>query len=262
MNILYVDKPATDPSFRFLSSQKKAKEYDKIIFKSYYQLETFRRTLGLDYNNLNVIEPGIEPFSNIMRDYKSNVNVSYTMPAHHGLHILMPVFKALNEKYENKIFLDILDDFEYEPLQDKLDKLKKECEETKNVQVHDKGSVYHVLEHSDIWTYPTIWENIECPMLASAMSARNICVHPAYGVLPEISGNLTVMYDMVTENDKQASVLYQTLDTICNAFLDKESFKVVQQRTQLIKAYADTRYDTNLEQARLNNLTQENTNDD
>ena len=193
--------------FHNLPSDPMYKNFDKkqkIIFVSEYQKDKFINYYNLDKENCFVIKNCIVPFPKHVKD-KSICRLIYHSTPNRGLDILIEVFSKLLpifEKMQINIHLDVYSSFkiynrtdldECEYFQLLYERIKNNSNMTYHGYVENE-EIRQALINSNIFVYPSTYEETSCLCLIEAMSAGCICVHSSLGALPETSNNYTYMY--------------------------------------------------------------------
>lgn len=224
--LLWCHDLAKDPAVEHLANGG-WKRYEKIIFVSHWQQQTYNSWLGVPYEHGVVIENAIEAISPKPKS-NNEIRLIYTSTPHRGLEILYPVFDALSNRYQN-ITLDVFSSFELYgwSQRDKLyEKLFEKLKSHPRIHYHGAKSnqeVRQALQKSHIFAYPSIWPETSCLCLIEAMSAGNVCVHSNLAALPETSMGLTNMYQTTDDVNRHAQIFANQLAHAIEHITSKET---------------------------------------
>ena len=235
-----------DPEAAHLKDQASRDRFDKLVFSSNWQYQQYRDYLGVPYSHQScVIETGIDPIP-LVEKPKDKIRLIYTSTPHRGLEILVPVFRALAEKYPN-IELDVFSSFgiygkNWEGRDQQYEPLFEECRNHPQINYHgwaDQETIRAAYQRAHIFAYPCIWQETSCRSLIEAMSAGCLAVHPNFSALADTSGGLTVQYN----GDHQNANLHANIfaHTLMYAIENVQNNDLTNLLT-FIKAYADTRF--------------------
>lgn len=202
--ILWIHDTCDDPETYHLNNGGYNK-FHKLVFVSYYQMYSFIRKYNIPFSKCTVIENGITPIEITSKElydkFQTNeIRMIYTSTPHRGLEILVPVFNEIKTEYPY-IHLDVFSSFSLYgwPERDKqYESLLNTCKNSE--RIHYYGSqpntvVRQHLKQSNLFVYPSIWEETSCLCLIEAMSAGCVSIHSSLGALPETSLKLNCMYD-------------------------------------------------------------------
>ena len=239
--ILWCHDLAQDPAVKHLSNGG-WKQYEKIVFVSHWQQETYRKVLGVPLEHGVVIENAIDPIPEKKKS-SEEIRLIYTSTPHRGLEILYPVFDILSKYYSN-ISLDVFSSFElygWKQRDKPYEKLFKELESHPRIRYHGAQSndkVRAALQESHIFAYPSIWKETSCLCLIEAMSAKNICVHPRLGALEETSMGVTNIYDSHENPDTHARYFANHLSLAIESINDEKTMS----RVDMAKKMCDDKH--------------------
>lgn len=237
---------AEDPEVNHLRDTNSRNRFHKLVFNSHWQMQEFSTRLGIPLNDsVQVIENPIEPIPYSVKS-REVINLVYFSTPQRGLELLVPVFEALSEKYEN-IHLHVFSSFKiygwdeadksFEPLYDRIRNHPK-----MTYHGYAEQSVLHKhLQEAHILAYPNIWMETSCRVLMESMSAGLMCVHPNFGALPDTSGGLTTMYQFEDNPNTHANKFAQYLEHAISVVNTDEA----QNYLKFVKAYTDTRFNIN-----------------
>ena len=177
------------------------KNFHKIIFISYHQMENWINRYHIPRSHCTVIKYALDPIK-LQRKPKDKIIIVHHSNPQRGLSLLIDVFEKLCEEYDN-IELKVHSSWQIYGRNDWQEKYKQ-CDLYQRLENHPK--IYNIgflpneelkksLASSHIFAYPNIMTETFCLSLLEAMSAGCLCVHPNYGCLPETAANWTMMYD-------------------------------------------------------------------
>jgi glycosyltransferase involved in cell wall biosynthesis len=247
IRIYWVHDLADDPELQNLRDENYRNKFHKIVFVSHWQMNEFILKYNIPWTDqLCVIENPIMPIDPHEKP-NDQINLIYFSTPQRGLEILVPVFEFLANKYSN-IHLDVYSSFKiygweeadksFEPLYDKI-------------RNHPQMSYYGYVPQEElrsalldqhILAFPSIWPETSCRVLIESMSAGLLCVHPNLAALSETSSGLTNMYQFNEDNNTHANIFLSNLEHAIKLIMDDGDNKNIKNYLNLIKAYADTRY--------------------
>lgn len=245
IRIYWAHDLALDPEVSHLKNINSRNRFHKFVFSSNWQLQDYVTHLGFPRDDkVQVIETPVEPFENHTKDLSGDIRLIYFSTPQRGLALLVPVFEALAEKYNN-IHLDVFSSFkiygweesdkQFEPLYGVIRKHPK-------MTYHGYAPQDVLREHlkkAHILAYPSIWTETSCRVLIESMSAGLLCVHPNLGALSDTSGGMTSMYQYCDDPKVHANIFYQYLDHAIQTVTKEQA----QNFLKFQKAYADSRFD-------------------
>lgn len=198
IRILYCHDLAEDPESGRAFIENGHERFHKIVFVSNWQMQSFINRYNIPWSKCLVIQNSIEPI-----EYKERANgpikIIYHSTPHRGLNILVPVFEELANTDKN-IQLDVYSSFKlygWEERDAPYQALFDRCVAHPQINYHGSQPndvIREALQTSDIFAYPSIWQETSCLCLIEAMAAGNLCIHPNYGALYETSAHWTNMY--------------------------------------------------------------------
>lgn len=236
-----------DPESAKLKDPEYRAQFHKFVFISNWQLQQYITALGFQPDeNCIVLESGIEPADFEWEQKESEtIRFCYTSTPQRGLNILLPVFEALSEKFDN-IHLDVFSSFKIYG----WDEYDKQFEALYDVARNHPKMTYHgfvpndelqeYLKTAHVHAYPCIWTETSCRAMLEAMSAGLLCVHPNNGALPETSGVLNFMYQYDHDVNRHANVFYRELHEAYDRWTNHKEELVKYLR--FVKSYTDGRY--------------------
>jgi len=239
IKILWVHDFPGDPMYDHLKDGGWQK-FHKIVFVSNYQMNFFIQMYKIPYSHCNVLLNAIEPIEAHEKQV-NKINLAYWSTPQRGLHILLPVFNKLCEKWPNLelyvhssfgLYHQLERDKQFQPLIDQMNS---------NPKIHYQAplhndSLRHNLKFYHILAYPSVWHETSCRVLMEAMSAGMLAVIPNLGALSETAANFANMYQFQEMPGQHANHFYSALD----ASID--GYAAMAARLKLQKLYADTFY--------------------
>jgi len=220
-NIMWCHDLAEDPENKILENGEWNK-FDHFVFVTAWQRDQYIIRYGIPYSKCSVIHNAVEKeYSPTEKDMETIRFVYHTTP-HRGLELVVPIFDALCNDFDN-IHLDVYSSFDIYgwPQRDEpYSGLFKNIEAHEKMTYHGAVSNEEVLEalsKSHIFMYPNIWKETSCIALIEAIKSQMICIHPNYGALPETSSNATIMYDFNENNQAHANYCYAVTKQVLNS---------------------------------------------
>ena len=244
IRIAYIHDLVHDPAVSYLKEGGHSK-FHALVFPSNWSMQQYIGVYNVPWSKCRVIKNGIIPFEEHHKP-TDKLRIIYTPTPHRGLSILAGVFDQLCKKYDY-IELNVYSSFnlytwqerdkEFLPLFDFLRNHPK-CNYYGTVS---NDEVREALKQSQIFAYPSIWNETSCRCLIEAMGAGLLCVHPNLGALFETASNLTLMYQFQEDTTKHAKVFGQILDAAIRDINKPE----VQSSLGVQKGYAKAFYNSN-----------------
>lgn len=224
--------------------------FDVFVFVSWWQMQSFLTAYPkLERRKCMVIKNGIDPIDTTNKKrfggYSAGdkIRLIYTPTPHRGLDILVPVFDVLTKEYPNKLHLDVYSSFklygweqrdlQYQKL---FDQIKAHPDMTYHGTVSNE-EVREALLRTDIFAYPSIWEETSCLCLIEAMSAECVCLCTDLAAIPETSGMLIQLCAYSHDAMQVAQSFYSNLKSIIDVY---DRFGAVDSgQLRFNKTYAD-----------------------
>jgi predicted O-linked N-acetylglucosamine transferase (SPINDLY family) len=250
-NILWLHDLPGDPEA--IAAIAARDQFAAIVFVSEWQKKIYEEKFNINFGQQAVVLPNaIVPFDHdVIMNKSSNkdngpIRLIYHTTPHRGLQILLPVFVELyNNKYGNKIHLDVYSSFEVygwkhkdEPYQPLFDV----CRNHPGCTYHGykpNGEVREALKRSHIFAYPSIWPETSCIAAIEAMSAGVTVVTSQSGALPETIGSNDFIYPLNQDMKKHSDMFTQALTFTIENYWRPESIKKRRQMALM----AANRYD-------------------
>jgi glycosyltransferase involved in cell wall biosynthesis len=224
-NILWCHDTFDDPEAQHLADPDSRGRFEKIVFVSNYQFQTYHMALGVPYNQSIVLKNAIVPIPEHEKPKDGPLRLIYHTTPHRGLELLVPVFEYLwDNGFENKIELDVYSSFNIYgwPWRDEpYEQVFEKCKNHPGINYHGAVSndeVREALQRAHIFAYPNIWPETSCISAIEAMSAGCAIVAPNMAALPETCGNFAVMYQWDEDMNKHANHFAQLLQTVLNDY--------------------------------------------
>lgn len=232
-----------DPETNHLTDANSRARFHKNVFCGQWQYYRYQHMLGMPYDEKSqVIETAIDPFP-IVEKSKDEIRIIYTSTPQRGLALLVPVFEALAEKYDN-IVLDVFSSFKiygWDHADKQFEPLFERCRNHPRINYHafaPNEVVREAVSKAHIHAYPSIWLECNSRSVIEAMSGGALCVHPNFGGLIDTSGGMNFMYQGHSDPNVHASMFYEVMQNAIEVVHEEQ----VQNYLQLVKAYADNRY--------------------
>lgn len=228
--------------------------FEKLIFVSNWQWQAYQGYYGIPWHKAIVLQNAIDPIPNTQKS-KDKIKLIYNTTPHRGLEIIVPVFDALCQRFDN-IELDVFSSFKaygWEQRDEPYKELFELCEKHPKINYHGfqpNHVVREALANAHIQAYPSIWMETSCIALMEAMSAGCLCVHPNLAALPETSANWSWMYQFQQDKRDHANMLYGYLSNAIENYWSES----VQTRVAGQKSYADVFYGWELRKHQWNAL--------
>lgn len=249
---------ASDPeSVTVFEDEKILQRLDAIVFLTYWQKNEFLRTFPkLPAEKCVIIRNGIDPidisqktrFANPRMDDK--IHLIYTPTPHRGLELLAPVFHALTQEFPGKLHLDVYSSFKLygwedrdKPYQNLFEQIKSHPDMTYHGTVSN-DEIRKALLGSDIFVYPSIWQETSCLCLIEAMSAGLVCICSDLAAIPETSGGLICLYPYMPNPNYHLQTFYNICKDTIRQYINNPGYFA--SLTEFTKLYSDLLHNTEL----------------
>ena len=237
-NILVLHDLCDDPEAVHLKDPESRARFEKLVFVSNWQFQTYHARHGVPYSESIVLRNAIEPIELHEKDMDGPINLIYHTTPHRGLELLLPVYEVLHNKWCDKIHLDVYSSFNIYGWPQRDEQYKEvfyKCREHEGITYH--GSVPNVeireaLKKAHIFAYPSIWQETSCIAALEAMSARCAVVCPNYAALAETVNDFGLMYQWHEDPTVHANRHLQLLDAAITDYnnprhMDKLNFQKI-----------------------------------
>lgn len=220
-NILWLHDLWSDPEVQKLSEEPYREQFQKLVFVSNWQFQTYNLAHGVPYAESFIMKNAIDPIE-YKEKSKDQIRLIYHTTPHRGLAILVPVMEELAKIHGDKIHLDVYSSFEAygwperdEPYKDLFEKVRQHPNMTYHgFQPNDV--IRTALQESHIFAYPSIWQETSCIAAIEAMSAGCEVVCPNYAALTETTAGFATTYqwneDMNFHANVFANILHQSIE--------------------------------------------------
>ena len=261
-NVLVLHDLWSDPEATHLREKESLDRFEKIVFVSNQQQQTYHLAHGVPYSKSAVMKNAITPIDVDIQDKPDNrINIIYHTTPHRGLDLLVPAFVILAEHHKD-IHLHVYSSFDIygwghrdEPYKHLFDRVKNHPNMT-YYGFQPNETVREALKEAHIFAYPNIWQETSCIAAMEAMSAGCDIVCPNYAALPETTAGFASEYQY--HEDPQEHV---------NTFIAKLHQSIVKirrpstlKRLENAKSYADTMYNWDFRKKEWANLLTKITN--
>lgn len=217
--VYYAHDLSGDPAADAALADGQWNRFDLGVFVSHWQRQAFHERYQIPYSWSVVIPNAIEPIPTSEKRGDGKIKMIYTSTPHRGLGILYTVFDTLSKNYDN-VELDVYSSFGlygWEQRDEQFKDLFDLLEAHPKINYHaskPNEEVREALQNSDVFIYPSVWQETSCLCLIEAMSAGLICVHSSLAALPETAKGLTWMYDYTDDVQDHANELYRQAATV------------------------------------------------
>jgi UDP-glucose:(glucosyl)LPS alpha-1,2-glucosyltransferase len=246
-NIYIVHDTWRDPECGHLKIVEDRNRFEKIVFVSNQQLQSFHMGLNVPYAESLVMKNAIDPIELTEEKSSDKINLIYHTTPHRGLELLVPAFEYLSEIHDN-IHLDVYSSFKIYgwdqrdlQYQDLFDKIKSHPKMTYH-GYQPNEVVREALKKSHIFAYPNIWPETSCIAALEAMSAGCEIVCPNFEALPETTAGFATEYQYSENAQDHLNIFASALDhSIKNINSDQTRGKL-----QTAKVVIDAQYSWNV----------------
>jgi len=255
--ILWLHDTWDDPESQHLSDAERIKRFDRLVFVSNYQMNTYNMAHGVPYQSSIVLQNAIEPIP--AKEKKTDqVRLIYHTTPHRGLNIVVSAVRELAKQHGDYIHLDVFSSFEaygWPARDEEFKELFQAIKDHPQMTYHGyqpNETVRAALQDAHVFTYPSVWPETSCIAAIEAMSAECEVVCPNFAALPETTANFAAMYQYSEDITHHANVFANVLNsTIKNRFSDNTLRKLKFQKT-----YIDNFYNWDLRSAQWTGLLQ------
>jgi len=244
-SILWLHDLFNDPEAVHLREEESRKRFDKLVFVSNYQFNTYNLAMGVPYSESLVLRNAIEPIPWKPKSLDGKIKLIYHTTPHRGLELLVPTFEFL-EKHHDNIHLDVYSSFEAYGWPQRDEPYKQLFERIKfnpNMTYHGyqpNDVVRKALQEAHIFAYPSIWQETSCIAAIEAMSAGCAIVCPNYAALPETTANFAFQYQWHEDLQEHVNIFANALSSVIDVVNNNENS--FQTRLAVQKNYTDTFY--------------------
>jgi glycosyltransferase involved in cell wall biosynthesis len=212
---------ALDPVHDFLREPEGLNLFDKLIFVSHWQQQSFQNFLRIPYSKGVVIKNAIDPIEYHEKPKDGPLQLMYCSTPQRGLDVLLTALDMLDRDdyhlhvYSSyKLYGWVQNDEPYKPLFEKI-------EEHPNMTNY--GAVpYDVLREAwkkmHILAYPSTWQETSCRVAMEAMSAHCAIVTSNWGALPETCGEYAYMYNFTENKTDHAEYFADELEDVMEEY--------------------------------------------
>lgn len=212
--ILWTGHAPDQPAVSCLKDKNIHKSFDRFVFVSRIQLESYIQTFGVDRKKSWIIRNAISPaFENIYKvgenilSHKSTpAHLSYTSTPFRGLDFLLAMFPSIATAVPN-VELDVysgMEVYQSTPSEEAAayGQLYQACQNTPGVNYI--GSISQIelaskLSKVLVLSYPSTFAETSCIAVLEAMAAGCLIVTSNFGALPETTAGFAKLIDMTED---------------------------------------------------------------
>jgi glycosyltransferase involved in cell wall biosynthesis len=245
-NILWLHDTWDDPESQHLKDPKSLARFERLVFVSNYQQQTYNMALNIPYEKGLVLQNAIIPIEPHEKP-KGTVNLIYHTTPHRGLELLVPVVEFLADKGFD-FHLDVYSSFNIygwpsrdEPYLALFDR----CKNHPKITYHGyqpNSVIREALKKAHVYAYPSIWPETSGISVIEAMSAGCNVVCPTLAALPESCANFGVIYPWSENNNIHVNRFAGLLALIIKDYWDPNN----QTKLGFQKIYFDNFYNWDL----------------
>jgi len=245
-NILWLHDTWDDPESQHLKNKKSLDRFEKLVFVSNYQQQTYNMGLGVPYDKGIVMQNAIVPIEEHEKP-KDKINIIYHTTPHRGLELLVPICEFLAAR-DIDFHLDVYSSFGIYGWPQRDEQYKELFERIKNhpnMTYHGwkpNSEIREALKKAHIYAYPSIWPETSGISVIEAMSAGCNVICPTLAALPETCANFAIMYGWNEDNNKHANMFAGLLNMVIRDYWADFN----QQRLGFQKVYFNNFYNWDL----------------
>lgn len=216
--ILWLHDRYEDPANDHLKNSASLDRFEKLVFVSNQQFQTYHQAFDIPYNKSVVLRNAINPIE-YKEKPKDQINLIYHTTPHRGLELLVPAFDFLSKRHEN-IHLDVYSSFEIYGWADRdkpYEALFDFCRNHPQITYHGfkpNSEVREALQNAHIFAYPSVWPETSCIAAIEAAAAGCAVVAPDYAALPETLLNYGFLYRYNEDMNEHANMFTSVLDSV------------------------------------------------
>jgi UDP-glucose:(glucosyl)LPS alpha-1,2-glucosyltransferase len=245
-NILWLHDTWDDPESQHLKNKKSLDRFEKLVFVSNYQQQTYNMGLGVPYDKGIVMQNAIVPIEEHEKP-RDKINIIYHTTPHRGLELLVPICEFLAAR-DIDFHLDVYSSFGIYGWPQRDEQYKELFERIKNhpnMTYHGwkpNSEIREALKKAHIYAYPSIWPETSGISVIEAMSAGCNVICPTLAALPETCANFAIMYGWNEDNNKHANMFAGLLNMVIRDYWADFN----QQRLGFQKVYFNNFYNWDL----------------
>jgi UDP-glucose:(glucosyl)LPS alpha-1,2-glucosyltransferase len=259
-NVYVVHDTWRDPECGHLKIVEDRKRFDKIIFVSNQQLQSFHMGLNVPYSESIVMKNAIDPIELTEPKPTDKINLIYHTTPHRGLELLVPAFEYMCERYPDiDLHLDVYSSFKiygWDERDQQYAGLFERLDDHPQATYHGyqpNSVVREALKKAHIFAYPNIWPETSCIAVMEAMSAGCDVVCPNFEALPETTGGFATEYQYSENQQEHLNTFASALDWGINNI----QHEYTQGRLQAAKQVTDNQYNWSARKAQWINFFKE-----
>jgi glycosyltransferase involved in cell wall biosynthesis len=241
-NVLWLHDTWSDPEVQHIRDQSSLDRFEKLVFVSDYQWQTYHLAHQIPYSKSVVLKNAIVPIEEHEKPNDGVINLIYHTTPHRGLELLVPVYEYLwDNGWKDKIHLDVYSSFNiygWPQRDEQYRELFTKCKEHPGISYHGTVSndeVREALKKAHIFAYPNIWQETSCIAAMEAMSAGVCIICPNYAALPETTAGFANTYQWHEDTNTHANRFAQLFDAVLNEYWHDQHT----QKLQFQKIYAN-----------------------
>ena len=199
INVLWMKNSYDQPNIApWFSEPENLRKYDWYVFNSHWNYEKFRYLYKLPTHKCSVIKNALPTIKwKERKTWKPGdpVKLIHTSTPWRGLNVLLGTMELIKD---SNITLDVYsstqlygdqfkeaNDKRFEPMYEKMDKMPN----VNYIGYKPNLEVIDAMQESNMFVYPSIWEETSCISAIEAMACGNIALVTNYGALPETCGD-------------------------------------------------------------------------
>lgn len=245
INVLWQHLSYDQDNVRLMNDRQFVDSIDYFVYVSDWQYEKFRQHFRIPEYKSYVLKNAIVPFEKHNQSKRKKLKLTYATTPWRGLNVLLESIRQLNEQRNDfevdifsstKIYGDAFDQSEY----GKYEELFRICEDMPNVNY--KGYVTNEdirdsLLTTDLYVYPSIFEETSCLSVIEAMSAGCHVVTTNLGALPETCGSFATMMRFQSNLQNLAKEYTNTLNDCMNRYQNNEYDEMLKIQSKYFYTY-------------------------
>ena len=246
INIVWQHLSYDQPNVQYMSDRRYVDSVDFFVFVSHWQYSRFREKFNIPEYKCFVIKNATHPFTEERINAAGRIKLIYTSTPWRGLSVLTKAVENLNKVRDDftvdvysstKIYGDKFAEMEkgkYEPLYERI----KNTPNMNYKEFAPNETIRQKLLQSDIFSYPSIFEETSCLSAIEAMAAGCYVVTTNYGALPETCADFATMI----EYEPNALGLAERYSNVLNAVMNEYKEGKLKETIELQRKYYNKYY--------------------